>query len=58
MKRKNSGTTDLRVFLARAAAKKQSEQTSVAPSCNERHMQLVIFQERRMVEQAQHRLNK
>jgi hypothetical protein len=45
MKRKNSGTTDLRVFLARAAAKKQSEQTSVAPSCNERHKQLVIFQE-------------
>ncbi|AQK52333.1 TTF-type zinc finger protein with HAT dimerization domain [Zea mays] len=46
MKRKNSGTTDLRAFLARAVAKKQSEQTSVAPSCNERHMQLVIFQER------------
>jgi hypothetical protein len=44
MKWKNIGTTDSRAFLARAAAKKQSEQESFAPSCNERHMYLVVFQ--------------
>ncbi|KAJ1255935.1 hypothetical protein BS78_K130800 [Paspalum vaginatum] len=45
MKRKCSGTTDLRAFLARAAKKKQSEQESVvAPTSNEAHMQLVLFQ--------------
>ncbi|ONM32990.1 hypothetical protein ZEAMMB73_Zm00001d041425 [Zea mays] len=41
MKRKSSATTDLRAFLARAAAKKKD---IVAPSSNEREMQLVIFQ--------------
>jgi hypothetical protein len=40
MKRKSSATTDLRAFLARAAAKKKD---IVAPSSNEREM-LVIFQ--------------
>jgi hypothetical protein len=41
MKRKSSATTDLRAFLARAAAKKK---VIIAPSSNEREMQLVIFQ--------------
>lgn len=41
MKRKINATTDLRAFLARAAAKKKD---SAAPSSNEREMQLVIFQ--------------
>ncbi|ONM16713.1 hypothetical protein ZEAMMB73_Zm00001d003303 [Zea mays] len=41
MKRKSSATTDLRAFIARAAAKKKD---IVAPSSNEREMQLVIFQ--------------
>jgi hypothetical protein len=41
MKRKSSATTDLRAFLARAAAKKKD---IVVPSSNEREMQLVIFQ--------------
>ena len=41
MKRKSSATTNLRAFLARAAAKKND---SVAPFSNEREMQLVIFQ--------------
>nr|ACG36797.1 hypothetical protein [Zea mays] len=41
MKRKSSATTDLRAFLARFAAKKKD---IVAPSSNEREMQLVIFQ--------------
>ena len=45
MKSKNTGTTDLRVFMARAAAKKrQPEPNSVTPSSNESQMQLVVFQ--------------
>lgn len=40
IKRKNNATTDLRAFLAKAAAKKKD---IVAPSSNEREMQLVIF---------------
>ncbi|WVZ70180.1 hypothetical protein U9M48_018866 [Paspalum notatum var. saurae] len=47
MKRKTWGTLDLRSFLARAAVKKnQSGQESVvAPSSNERELQMVIYQE-------------
>jgi len=45
MKRKNSATTDLRAFLARATAKKkQVEPKSVPESCNESQMQVVVFQ--------------
>ena len=45
MKRKNSATTDLRAFLARATAKKkQAEPESVPKSCNESQMQVVVFQ--------------
>jgi len=45
MKRKNSATTDLRAFLARATAKKkQFEPESVPESCNESQMQVVVFQ--------------
>ena len=45
MKRKNSATTNLRAFLARATAKKrQAEPKSVPQSCNESQMQVVVFQ--------------
>ena len=42
----NTGNTDLRAFLERAAAKKRQHETmSATPSSNESQMQLVIFQE-------------
>ncbi|CAD6205480.1 unnamed protein product [Miscanthus lutarioriparius] len=45
MKRKSSVATDLRVFMARVAAKKrQHEPENVIESCNESHMQIVLFQ--------------
>ncbi|KAF7044922.1 hypothetical protein CFC21_054087 [Triticum aestivum] len=45
MKSKNTGTTDLRAFMKRVAAKrKQPEPTSATPSSNESQMQLVIFE--------------
>ncbi|XP_044354273.1 zinc finger MYM-type protein 1-like [Triticum aestivum] len=45
MKSKNTGTTDLRAFMARVAEKgKQPEPTSATPSSNESQMQLVIFE--------------
>ena len=45
MKRKTTGTTDLRAFLERAAAKKRHpEPMSVTPSSNESQLQLAIFQ--------------
>ncbi|XP_012699974.1 zinc finger MYM-type protein 1-like [Setaria italica] len=45
MKRKGSAATDLRIFMARAAAKKrQPEPENVNQSCNESQMQLVLFQ--------------
>ncbi|XP_012700727.1 zinc finger MYM-type protein 1-like [Setaria italica] len=45
MKRKGSATTDLRIFMARAAAKKrQPEPENVNQSCNESQMQVVLFQ--------------
>ena len=47
MKRKNSNTTDLRAFLARAATKKRQtepESVNVTTSSNENQMQMVVFQ--------------
>jgi hypothetical protein len=46
MKRKKGGSvaTDLRFFLQRAAAKKQSQTGNVLPSNNESQMQLVVYQ--------------
>jgi len=45
MKRKNNVTTDLRSFMARAAAKKrQPEPESVPQSCNQSLMQMVVFE--------------
>nr|XP_034569798.1 uncharacterized protein LOC117834300 [Setaria viridis] len=45
MKRNGSAATDLRIFMARAAAKKrQPEPENVNQSCNESQMQVVLFQ--------------